>query len=119
TARNTSMKVTRRGFATAAGAAMFAGWANLDGRKHRTTPAAASAGNPAVAIVKAASYSADLASRMLEGIRTCGLDVRGKRVLLKPNLVEFDPNTCINTDVSIVAAAYDVFRGLGAAEVKI
>ena len=37
---------------------------------------------------------------MLEGIRQCGLDVRGKRVLLKPNLVEFDPATVINTNAA-------------------
>ena len=57
--------------------------------------------------------------RMREGIRECGLDVRGKTVLLKPNFVEFDPNTCINTDVAVVAAALEVFRSLGAAEVRI
>jgi hypothetical protein len=51
------------------------------------------AGNSAVAIIRARSYSDDLVSRMLEGIRECGLDVRGKRVLLKPNLVEFDSPT--------------------------
>ena len=47
------------------------------------------------------------------------MDVAGKSVLLKPNFVEFDPNTCINTDVAVVATALDVFRSLGAAEVKI
>ncbi|MEQ1949548.1 MAG: DUF362 domain-containing protein, partial [Bryobacteraceae bacterium] len=76
-------------------------------------------GRSAVAIVKADSYSHDLASRMLEGIRECGLDVKGKTVLLKPNFVEFDPNTCINTDVAVVAAALEVFRSLGAADVRI
>ena len=58
-------------------------------------------------------------SRILEGVKQCGLDVRGQRVLLKPNLVEFDPKTCINTDVSVVAAAHEAFRSLGAAEVTI
>src|ERR1051325_8377553 len=56
---------------------------------------------------------------MLDGIRECGLDVQGKRVLLKPNLVEFDAATCINTDVAVVAAALEVFQTLGAAEVRI
>ena len=40
-------------------------------------------------------------------------------MLLKPNLVEFDAKTCINTDVSVVAAALEAFRSLGAAEVLI
>ena len=110
------MKITRRELAIGAGAAALAGYAGWDGRKR-----AQEIGKPksAVAIVKAANYSVDLPSRMLEGIRECGLDVRGKRVLLKPNMVEFDAATCINTDVSIVAAAYDVFSSLGAAEVRI
>lgn len=71
-------------------------------------------GKSVVAVVKAASYSDDLVSRILEGIRECGLDVKGKKVLLKPNLVEFDRNTAINTDVAVVAAAWDAFRSLGA-----
>src|SRR4029079_14453831 len=73
----------------------------------------------AVAVVKAATYSADLADAMMRGIVDCDLEVAGKSVLLKPNFVEFDPRTCINTDVAVVATALDVFRSLGAAEVKI
>jgi len=48
------------------------------------------------------------------GIRASGLNARDKRVLLKPNLVEFDKCTAINTDPHVVAAAYEVFRKLGA-----
>ncbi len=47
------------------------------------------------------------------------LNVRGKRIVLKPNLVEFDPNTAINTHPIVVHAAFEAFRKLGAAEVKI
>lgn len=110
------MKITRRDVFTVAGASVVAGYAGWDGRRMRL---AETHGKSAVTIVKASSYSEDLVKRMLEGVRACGLDVRGKKVLLKPNLVEFDPNTCINTDVTVVAAAYEVFRTLGAAEVKI
>jgi uncharacterized protein (DUF362 family) len=77
------------------------------------------AGKSAVAIMRAKSYSDDLVSRMLEGIKEVGLDVRGKRVLLKPNLVEFDAATVINTDAAVIAAALEVFQRLGAKEVKI
>ena len=73
----------------------------------------------AVAVVKAATYEADLTGQMARGIAECGLDVRGKRVLLKPNLVEFDAATCINTDARVVAAAVEVFERMGAAEVLI
>ncbi len=72
-----------------------------------------------VAIVKSSKYSAELAQRIIEGVRECGLDVKGKRVLLKPNLVEFDSSTVINTDVSVVAAAFEAFSSLGAAELRI
>ena len=73
----------------------------------------------AVAVVKAANYEAGLTGQMARGIAECGLDVRGKRVLLKPNLVEFDAATCINTDARVVAAAVEVFERMGAAEVLI
>lgn len=72
-----------------------------------------------VAILKAASYSKDLLRPMLDGIRACALEVRGKTVLLKPNLVEFDRSTAINTDPAVVAAAYQAFQTLGAASVQI
>src|SRR6202049_4389902 len=96
------MKLTRRELLPVAGASLLAGYAALSGRKNapKRLP-----GRSAVAVLKASSYSDDLASRMTEGIRQCGLDVRGKKVFLKPNLVEFDPATCIHTEVSVVAAA--------------
>ncbi len=72
-----------------------------------------------VAILKATDYSAGLTRQILDGIRACGLEVKGKRILLKPNLVEFDKDTVINTDVAVVAAAFDAFSSLGAAEVRI
>ena len=76
-------------------------------------------GNSAVAVLKAPSYSTDLVRPILEGARACGLNVRGKRVLLKPNLVEFDAGTCINTDARVIAAAYEAMEKLGAAEILI
>ena len=48
----------------------------------------------------------------------CGLDVRGKRILLKPNLVEYSPDTEINTNVAVIAAALEVFQKRGAAFVQ-
>jgi uncharacterized protein (DUF362 family) len=113
----------RREFLAIAGAASVAGYAGFGGGR-QTRPEGKSklplAGQTSVvAVMKAASYSVALADAMMRGILECDLDVAGKRVLLKPNFVEFDPNTCINTDVAVVATALDVFRSLGAAEVKI
>jgi uncharacterized protein (DUF362 family) len=73
----------------------------------------------AVSIVKAPAYDQrvyDIMHRLLRGLVG---DVRGKRVLLKPNLVEFEPGTCINTHPIVVHAALEAFRALGAASVRI
>ena len=107
-----SHKLTRREFLPVAGAAFGTGCAS----SKKLLPFA---GTSPVAVVRAASYSIDLASRIHEGIRALKLEVKGKSILLKPNLVEFDRSTSINTDVSVIAAAYDVFRRLGAASVLI
>lgn len=110
--------MTRRKFAGLTAAAVVG---TYTGMKLRRPPKLTDGppGTSPVAIIRAKSYSDDLASRMLQGIRECGLDVRGKRVLLKPNLVEFDAATVINTDAAVIAAALEVFHSLGASEVKI
>ena len=110
--------MNRRKFLTVSGAAVAGTYAGMKLEKPPQLPDGP-AGDSAVAILRARSYSEDLVSRMLEGIQQCGLDVRGKRVLLKPNLVEFDSATVINTDAAVIAAAVEVFHKLGAAEVKI
>ncbi|MDQ6666207.1 MAG: DUF362 domain-containing protein [Acidobacteriota bacterium] len=76
-------------------------------------------GQSRVAILRAASYSGDLVDSLLRGAALCGLDVTGKRVLLKPNLVEFDRGAPINTNVALVAAAVEAFERLGASDVSI
>jgi uncharacterized protein (DUF362 family) len=110
--------MTRRKFAGLSAAALVGTVAGMKLQKPPKLPDGPS-GKSAVAIIRARSYSDDLVSRMLQGIRECGLDVRGKRVLLKPNLVEFDAATVINTDAAVIAAALEVFERLGALEVKI
>ena len=72
-----------------------------------------------VAILPAQDYEGELADLIYRGTRATGLTVHGKRVLLKPNLVEFDPERPINTDPRFVAAVVEVMRRLGAREVKI
>jgi uncharacterized protein (DUF362 family) len=110
--------VTRRKFIPLAGAAVLGTYAGLKLQRPPKLPDGPP-GNSAVSIQRARSYSDDLVSRMIEGIRQCGLDPRGKRVLLKPNLVEFDSATVINTDAAVIAAAVEVFQKLGASEVRI
>ena len=76
-------------------------------------------GQARVAVVPAASYEADLEGLVLDGLRAIGADVRGRRVLLKPNLVEYVRGTAINTDPRLVAAAVLALRRLGAASVTV
>ncbi len=102
--------ISRRGFLAAA--------ASLTGCAPTPRPPGPP-GRSSVTILRAASYQADLADVLLRGVAACRLDVRGKRILLKPNLVEFDSSTAVNTHATIVAAAVEVFTKLGAAEVRI
>ncbi len=80
-------------------------------------------GKTKVFIAKAASYQADLVSPIMAGLRGLGIgpgEVRGKRILLKPNFVETMPGTShICTRPEVVLAAVEVFRKLGAAAVLI
>jgi uncharacterized protein (DUF362 family) len=72
-----------------------------------------------VSIAKAARYDVELSGIIRRIIQEHKVDVARKRIVLKPNLVEFNPNTPINTHPLFVAAAFDAFRSLGAASVKI
>ena len=72
-----------------------------------------------VAIRRAASYAADLASVIHETIIELGFEVKGRSVLLKPNFVEPDPNGIVNTNPAVVGAAREAFLRLGASRVTI
>lgn len=74
---------------------------------------------PLVSITRAPEYNNALYDTMRRLLAEHRLDVRGKRVLLKPNLVEFDPGTSINTHPLFVHAVLEAFRFLGASEVRI
>jgi uncharacterized protein (DUF362 family) len=93
---------------TAAGAVVLAG-----------CEAAAPAVPSRVTIVRAPAYDQrlyDLLPRLLDDHQ---VDVRGRRVVLKPNLVEFEPESSINTNPILVHAAIEAFRARGAASVRI
>jgi uncharacterized protein (DUF362 family) len=72
-----------------------------------------------VAIRRAASYDEDLARLIYETLVEFNLPVKGKSVLLKPNLVGLDPHGAINTHPAVIAAARESFLRLGAAQVLI
>lgn len=75
-----------------------------------------------VFIARAESYSAPLERIIADGLEAVGLDrgwIRGKRVLLKPNLVEpMRTSPFMTTNPAVVVATAEVFRRWGA-EVKV
>lgn len=122
------MAFTRRQFvgAVAAGVATGAVLAPLARRAPRAEREArwgrdayAKPARSRVAILRADAYDDRLDDVLRRGVEPFGLDVRGRRVLLKPNLVEFDPHGVINTHPALIAAAARVFRSLGAADVVV
>jgi uncharacterized protein (DUF362 family) len=54
-----------------------------------------------------------------DGLRAIGANVAGARVLLKPNMVEYDRGAAINTDPRLVVAAVEALRALGAGSVAV
>ena len=73
---------------------------------------------PKVSVVRA-SYGADLLDRVRRLFVDHGVELRGKRIVLKPNLVEFDSDTAVNTSPALVLAVLEACRALGAAAVRI
>jgi len=72
-----------------------------------------------VAVLAAAEYDGRLVDVVRRGVELAGLAVAGRRVVLKPNFVEFDPGSVINTNPVLIAATLEAFRSLGAADVVV
>ena len=72
-----------------------------------------------VAIRRVTSYQADIAAVLDETLREFDLPIRGKTILLKPNLVGFDPLNVMNTHPAVIAATRETLLRLGASVVLI
>jgi uncharacterized protein (DUF362 family) len=72
-----------------------------------------------VAIPDAEQYSLQLDHILATGLRLFPIDVRGKTVALKPNLVDYIPGTAINTHPLLVLAAAESFRRNGGKSVVV
>jgi uncharacterized protein (DUF362 family) len=108
----------RRTFLTGAGAAVAAGLgAKLASDERADFPRAP------VVIAGAASYDGDLGAILRSGLLELGVGpgaIRGRSVLLKPNLVEpCSGAPQVNTHPAVVRAAAEVFRGWGARRVLV
>ena len=65
-----------------------------------------------VAILHADQYSDKLDELVYDGLRLFNLNVRGKSILLKPNIVEYIPGKPVNTDTLLIGAAVEAFLRL-------
>ena len=72
-----------------------------------------------VALLPASDYSADLSDLIFRGLRTLNVDLSGRRVLLKPNMVEYEIDTAINTHPHVIVGAAIACRRAGAANVVV
>lgn len=73
----------------------------------------------AVALLPASDYTTDFADVITRGLELFDLDVRGRSVLLKPNMVEYEQHSVINTNPLVVAGAAIALRRHGAREVVV
>jgi hypothetical protein len=71
-----------------------------------------------VAILHTDQYSDKLDELVYDGLRLFNLNVRGKSILLKPNIVEYIPERPVNTDTQLIGAAAEAFVRLDAASVR-
>jgi uncharacterized protein (DUF362 family) len=72
-----------------------------------------------VVIVPAPRYDADLSDVIGRGLNELRVDVRGRRIVLKPNLVEYEPGTVINTHPAVITGAAIALRRAGAGDVVV
>jgi Domain of unknown function (DUF362) len=72
-----------------------------------------------VTILQAQQYSQQLDQILPAGLSLFAINVAGNAVVLKPNLVNYVPGNAINTHPSLVLAAAESFRRMGAKSVVV
>src|SRR5882762_9974146 len=72
-----------------------------------------------VAILHAEEHSNKLDDLISDGLRLFNLNINGKSVLLKPNLVEYIPGKPVNTDTQLIGASTEAFLRAGATSVTV
>lgn len=101
----------------------FGGFSPLDLARWRLQALAKYVGpRPPVAITRSSDYGPGLSAAIREGWQLAGVAdsrVRGRRVVLKPNLVAIDARGPATTDVLFISAAIAHFKDLGAREVVV
>jgi uncharacterized protein (DUF362 family) len=72
-----------------------------------------------VGLFPAPSYDVDLGDVIFRGLKELAIDVTGRNVLLKPNMVEYEAGHAINTSPLMVVGAATAFLRAGAASVTV
>src|SRR4030095_7467881 len=72
-----------------------------------------------VCLSPASSYAVDFADLIFRGFQELDISLTGRRVFLKPNMVEYELDTAINTHPHVVAGAAIACRQAGASEVVV
>ncbi len=115
---SSGQQLDRRGFAVALGASAAGAAAARIARRYATLPDRRRPMSR-VAILAADRYSDALDQLLYLGLKLFNLSLRGKNVLLKPNLVEYSAGAAINTHPLLVGAAAVAFLRHGAASVTV
>lgn len=115
-------KITRRTLLQLGAAAALSGCSGPGrGARIEVSPAQRAGrhtGTSRVALLEVGSYEQDIATPLLTLLEQMPLpNLKGKTVLLKPNMVEFRPGIPITTNPALLAAAARVADALGAAKV--
>jgi uncharacterized protein (DUF362 family) len=105
-------KLTRRDFLAASAAITGAVSLSSCAREQPIVPSR-------VSIARVPAYDQGVYDTVRRLLAEHNVDVAGLDVVLKPNLVEFEPETSINTHPLLVHAAMEAFRARGAASVRI
>ena len=72
-----------------------------------------------IAILHTDHYADHLDELVYDGLRPFNLDVHGKSILLKPNIVEYIRGKPVNTDPQLIGATAEAFLRLDAASVTV
>jgi uncharacterized protein (DUF362 family) len=72
-----------------------------------------------IAVLHTDEYSDKLDELVYHGLQLFNLNIRGKSVLLKPNIVEYLPGKPVNTDAKLIGAAAEAFLRLDVASVVV
>jgi uncharacterized protein (DUF362 family) len=117
--RSSPPDLSRRAFLGGGAAALASSLACRAERPYDPRDLAPVGGTSDVLLLPARDYAADIGGLVTHGLDVLGLSLAGRRVLVKPNLVEYEAGTVVNTHPHVVAGVAEAARRAGAREVVV